>query len=401
MISVGSLLRVFSGKSYIGLYILTFVAENFVNKMPGKPLNLANLKTELLCKGVKAEKSIEKGRAAGAGPAGGRYLVLPNDSVVNVPLWPTFVDRSDITLRVLDSKLSLFKNGDKITDVELIASPEFYSRKTQSGQLMRKIALLHGKDCLATTLLQRCVHWSNGNGCKFCGIELTLRDGSTVPRKNPEDLVEVAGAAVEEGVCRHITLTTGTPGTLDRGAKLLAEAAREIKNNYEIPIHVQLEPPEGKYLELLADVGVDTVGIHIENFDRIVLKQVCPGKAEVSFEEYLNAWRETVELFGEAQVSTYVITGLGERDESILEGVETAARLGVIPFLVPFRPIMGTEFENRSPPSASRMISLYERVAGILHDYNLDPSKNLAGCVRCGACSSILEAFRRGGEDES
>nr|MDO8082183.1 MSMEG_0568 family radical SAM protein [Candidatus Freyarchaeota archaeon] len=364
-------------------------------------MNLFNLKTELLCKGVKAGNSIEKGRKDGAGPAGGRYLVLPNNSVVNVPLWPPFVNRSDIVLRGFDSRWSLFKNGDKIIDVELITTPKFYTRKTPSGQSMYKIALLHGKDCLATTLLQRCVHWSNGNGCKFCGIELSLRNDSTILRKTPRDLVEVAGAAVEEGVCRHITLTTGTPSTLDRGAKLLAKATKEIKNHYEVPIHVQLEPPEEKYLELLADVGVDTVGIHIENFDRIVLKQVCPGKAKVSFEEYLNSWREAVELFGEAQVSTYIIAGLGEKDESILKGVETVARLGVIPFLVPFRPIIGTEFENRSPPSASRMIPLYEKVAGILRDYNLDPSKNLAGCVHCGACSSILEAFVCRDEDES
>ncbi|MFB0563735.1 MAG: MSMEG_0568 family radical SAM protein [Candidatus Lokiarchaeia archaeon] len=352
-----------------------------------------NLKTEILCKGVKTEKSIEKGRRVGAGPAGGRYLVLPNNSVVNTPLWPHFANRSNFILRELDYGWSLFKNGDKITDVELINPPKFYSRKTLSGQPMYKIALLHGKDCVATTLLQSCVYWSTGNGCKFCGIELSLRIGSTVLRKSPGDLVEVTGAAIEEGVCNHITLTTGTPGTPDRGAKLLAEVTKELKSHYEIPIHVQLEPPKAGYLELLADVGADTVGIHIENFDRMVLKRVCPGKAKVSFEEYLNAWREAVELFGEAQVSTYVIAGLGEDDQSILEGVETIVRLGVIPFLVPFRPILGTEFENRNPPSADRMIPLYEKVAGILSDYNLDPSRNLAGCVRCGACSSILEAF--------
>jgi radical SAM protein (TIGR04043 family) len=370
-----------------------FAAEIFVNKRPGKPLNLLNLKTELLCKGVKVENSIEKGRKDGAGPAGGRYLVLPNNSVVNVPLWPPFVNKSDIVLRGFDSNWSLFKNGNKITDVELITAPKFYSRKTQSGQPMYKIALLHGKDCLATTLLQKCIHWSNGNGCKFCGIELSLKNNSTVLRKTSKDLVEVVGAATEEEVCRHITLTTGTPGTLDRGAKLLAKVTKEIKKHYEVPIHVQLEPVEGKYLELLADVGVDTVGIHVENFDRNVLKQVCPGKAKVSFEEYLNSWRKAVELFGEAQVSTYIIAGLGEMDESILKGVETVAGLGVVPFLVPLRPIIGTEFENLSPPSASRMIVLYENVASILHDYNLDPSKNIAGCVHCEACSSILEAF--------
>ncbi|MEX2751007.1 MAG: MSMEG_0568 family radical SAM protein [Candidatus Freyarchaeota archaeon] len=373
---------------------LYFVAENFVNKKLGNLLNLVNLKTELLCKGVKTEDSIEKGRKAGAGPAGGRFMILSNSSVVNVPLWPHFVKNSDIILRRLSSGWSLYKDGDKITNIELVDSPKFYSLKTSSGHPMYKIALLHGKDCLATTVLQKCVYWSTGQSCKFCGIENSLKDGSTVPRKNPKELVEVAGAAIEEGVCRHITLTTGTPGTPDRGAKILAETTRELKENYDVPIHVQLEPPSIGYLELLADVGVDTVGIHIENFDRAVLESVCPGKAQVSFDEYLKAWKEAVELFGETQVSTYIIVGLGEDDESILQGVEIVTRLGVVPFLVPFRPILGTEFENRNPPSASRMINLYRKVAEILSEYNLDPSRNLAGCVRCGACSSILEAFR-------
>ncbi|MEM3586158.1 MAG: MSMEG_0568 family radical SAM protein [Candidatus Jordarchaeaceae archaeon] len=356
-------------------------------------MNLFKLKTELLCKGVRVEGSIEKGRKYGAGPAGGRYLVLPNNSVVNVPLWPAFADRSDIVLSGFDSNWALFRNENKITDVELVTTPKFYSRKTQSGHLMCKVALIHGKDCLATTLLQRCVHWSEGSGCKFCGIELSLKDKATLLRKNSRDLVEVVGTAIEEGVCRHITLTTGTPNTPDKGAKIFAKVTKEIKGSYKIPIHVQLEPPGEKYLELLAEVEVDTVGIHIENFDRIILKQVCPGKAKVSFEEYLNAWRKAVELFGEAQVSTYIIAGLGENDESILDGVEKVVSLSVIPFLVPFRPILGTEFEQRSPPSAKRMIHLYEKTAETLRDYGLDPSKNLAGCVHCGACSSILDAF--------
>lgn len=360
-------------------------------------MDLVNLKTELLCKGVKTEDSIEKGRRAGAGPAGGRYLVLPNDSVVNVPLWPQFVNRSDIILKSVDSKWFLSKNGERIVDVELINPPQFYSLKTLSGQPMYKIALLHGKDCLATTLLQSCVHWSTGNGCKFCAIELSLKLGSTVLKKTPRDLVEVVGAAIEEGVCKHITLTTGTPGTMDRGAKLLAEATKELKRHYQVPVHVQLEPPKNGYLEVLADVGVDTVGIHVENFDRKVLNSVCPGKAKVSFEEYKAAWKEAVDFFGEAQVSTYIIAGLGEDDQSLLEGVEMVANLGVIPFLVPFRPILGTEFEKRDPPSSNRMINLYRRVARILSEYNLDPSRNLAGCVRCGACSSVLEAFKYGG----
>ena len=93
-------------------------------------------------------------------------------------------------------------------------------------------------------------------------------------------------------------------------------------------------------------------------------------------------------------MSSYIIAGIGENDESILTGAEKLASIGVIPYLVPFRPIVGTEFESRPPPTPKRMISLYRRLAEILKAYSVDPSKNKAGCVRCGCCSAIQEAMR-------
>jgi biotin synthase-related radical SAM superfamily protein len=84
---------------------------------------------------------------------------------------------------------------------------------------------------------------------------------------------------------------------------------------------------------------------------------------------------------------------MGETDESIMLGSEKAARLGVIPYLLPLRPIPGTFFEKVSPPTPRRMIKLYQSITETLHRVGLDPRKNKAGCVRCGACSAIQEAF--------
>jgi biotin synthase-related radical SAM superfamily protein len=84
---------------------------------------------------------------------------------------------------------------------------------------------------------------------------------------------------------------------------------------------------------------------------------------------------------------------IGETDESIIEGAEKVARIGVIPYLLPLRPISGTTFENQSPPKPKRMLTLYQKIAEILHKSELDPSRNKAGCVKCGACSALSEAF--------
>jgi len=118
---------------------------------------------------------------------------------------------------------------------------------------------------------------------------------------------------------------------------------------------------------------------------------ICPVK--LNTKDYFKAWKNAVELFGEGQVSTFIIAGLGETDESILLGAEKTARIGVIPYLLPLRPIAGTFFEKVRPPTPGRMIKLYRGVAETLHKIGLDPRESKAGCVRCCACSALQEAF--------
>jgi radical SAM protein (TIGR04043 family) len=361
-------------------------------------VDMLRLKVELLCEGCKLSAKIDKGMKVGAGPAGGRYIVLPGGFCVNTAFWGTFTEKSSWELTERNGEYFLMrKEDDEILEevpIEVVPNPNFYSLTTSDETPMWKIALLHGTNCLATTVHQKCVYWKLGKKCKFCGIELSLRSGTTIPVKTPKQFREVVEAATEEGVCNCITLTTGTTATPDRGATLLAEVVREVKSHQKIPIHIQVEPPEkDKYLEMLADAGADTIGIHIETFDRRILKEVCPGKAETTLEKHFEAWKRSVELFGEEQVSSFLIVGLGEDDESILRGAEELARIGVVPYIVPLRPIVGTEFENKRPPSPKRMISLYTRVAETLKIYGVNPNKNKAGCVRCGACSAVSEAL--------
>jgi len=360
-------------------------------------VNLLRLKVELLCNGGKLSAKIDKGRKAGAGPAGGRYIVLPGGYCVNTAFWGNFAEESPWELTERNGAFFLMRKGEKTVEevpAEVVPYPNFYSKTTSDGTPMWKVALLHGTDCLTTTVYQKCDYWKLGKKCKFCGIELSLTSGATIPVKKPRQFREVVEAATEEGVCSHITLTTGTTASPDRGSTLLAEVVREVKSHRKIPIHVQVEPPEeDKYLEMLADAGADTIGIHIETFDRRVLEEVCPGKAETKLERYFEAWKRSIELFGEEQVSSFIIAGLGEGDESILRGAEELARIGVIPYLVPLRPIVGTEFENKRPPSPKRMISLYKHVAETLRTYGVNPGRNKAGCVRCGACSAIKETM--------
>jgi len=345
-----------------------------------------NLKVKLLSLGARVS-GMDKGRKGGAGPAAGGMFLFGN-TVANVPTQSWFVSHSPYSVEVENGRYVIKRNGERITEVRF-PHAKFQELKTKEGIAYNKIALLHGMNCLATTTIQTCVYWNTPKRCKFCAIELSLKNGATIARKKPEQLAEVALKAKKLDHVTHVTLTTGTTATPDKGINHLAETARAIKEATGLPIHVQFEPPEElSMIDVLFD-AVDTVGIHVESFDRKVLKEVALCKADIPFERYVAAWKRGVEIFGDSQVSSYVIAGMGESDESIIEGSKLLAELGVYPFIVPLRPIPGSDMEKKKPPSADRMRFIYAEVASILHEEGVSWRKNKAGCVRCRACSAL------------
>lgn len=120
--------------------------------------------------------------------------------------------------------------------------PKSYSLTTSDGIPYWKIALLH-LDSLASTVIQTCVYWGNERQCHFCGIELSLDAGRTIPVKKPRQLAEVAKAARDLDGAVDVTLTTGTTNARDKGAVYLAKCAQAIKQSSGLPVQGQFEPP--------------------------------------------------------------------------------------------------------------------------------------------------------------
>src|SRR5262249_12417801 len=200
--------------------------------------------------------------------------------------------------------------------------PRFYALRTADGIPYWKIAQLHSRDTLATTVLQTCIRYGNpSTKCQFCAIGESLRSGRTIARKSPEQLSEVARAAKELDKVTNVVLTTGTPATADRGAAVLAQSADAIRSATELPIQAQCEPPaEFRWFARMRASGVDALGLHLEAWDENVRRQIMPGKAEVTRSFYLEAFAAAVEVFGRGQVSTYLLAGLGDTVDRLLEG---------------------------------------------------------------------------------
>lgn len=349
--------------------------------------------TELQSRGLRLldPDSGAPSRRGGAGPSDHKAVTIDGHTVM-VPVHTGPARESPFVADApgADGLSALRRGGVAIASIEFPRSPRFYKLQTFDGVPYSHIAQLHSNDVLATTVLQTCIRYGRrSTSCQFCAIGESLAAGRTINRKTPEQLAEVARAAVLLDGVRHMVMTTGTPNFTDRGAAILCESAFAVKAAVDLPIQAQCEPPDDTaWFRRLKAAGVDALGMHLEAVTPEVRQRIMPGKASVTVPEYLRAFEDAVAVFGRGQVSTYILAGLGDTREAILAMCETLVRIGVYPFVVPFVPIGGTPLENQAPPTGDFMRELLAPLGRMLVDGGLRSKDIKAGCGRCGACSS-------------
>jgi len=331
-------------------------------------------------------------RHGGAGPSDHKAVTLGGETVM-VPIFTHTAPESPFSAEVRGGGETalLFRAGVPVAEVGFPRTPRFYALSTADGIPYFKIATLHARDVLATTVLQTCTRYGNrATSCQFCAIGQSLAKRATIAEKTPAMLAEVAKAARELDGVAHVVLTTGTPATPDRGASVLADCARAIRDAAGLPVQAQCEPPDDfAWFERLAASGVDSLGMHLEAVTERVRRRIMPGKAEVPISTYLEAFAAAVRVFGRGQVSTYILAGLGDSEREILEFCDTLVGLGVYPFVVPFVPIAGTPLERHPAPRPEFMQSVLGTLSGLLSRAGLKSTDIKAGCGRCGACSTL------------
>ncbi len=356
-------------------------------------IDALDLLSELQCHGARwLDERTGLSRKGGAGPSDHKALSLGRHTAM-VPILNQASQRSPYAIRPghrRDSAVVL-RDGNPVGEVNIPGVPNFYALSTADGTPYWKIATLHSRDVLATTVLQHCIRMNEAaSACQFCAIGQSLASGRTIARKRPAQLAEVARAAVQLDGVRHMVMTTGTPATPDRGAAILCESAAAVKAAVDLPIQAQCEPPDhDDWFVRLKDAGVDSLGMHLEAVTDEVRARIMPGKASVPLSRYFSAFEAAVKVFGHGQVSTYILAGLGDSEDAIATMSETLAALGVYPFVVPFVPIDGTPLASHAKPDPAFMQRLYPRIGASLRRHRLHSEQIKAGCAKCGACSAL------------
>ena len=265
------------------------------------------------------------------------------------------------------SKFNATLKGDTVT---LFADGEEYAR----GRLEHVIS--HCPEQVYLTVSERCVF-----DCKFCPVPKL--QGKI---KSDEEVLDLVRHGLKSPGLKAITITSGVWTTPEEEALRIVRIVGLIKKELagrDIPIGVSIYATDNSS-ELLKEAGAVEVKYNIETVDRELFDKVCPG---LSFDYIVQALEHAVEVFGRNHVASNILIGMGESDETVIEGMEMLAGKGVIPILRKTNPHPLRAGEVKvEPVSADRLLKLAREQRRILEKHGLDPTRALTGCVPCTGC---------------
>jgi lipoyl synthase len=140
----------------------------------------------------------------------------------------------------------------------------------------------------------------------------------------------------------------------------LEALVQEIKKGSPVPVSVSCQPLNRENIARLAEAGVDRLGIALDAatedlFDKVKGKDVG---GSYTWQNQFRQLSQALDVFGEGNVSTHVILGLGESEREAVLVIQRCVDMGVLPALFAFTPVRGTVLEGKLPPN----LASYRRV---------------------------------------
>jgi len=151
------------------------------------------------------------------------------------------------------------------------------------------------------------------------------------------------------------------PGFLDDTVYLVGL----LKDETGLPVSVDTCPVDKESLIRLRDAGTEMISIPLDGatpriFDEIKGRNV---KGPYRWEKHMEALKAAVEVFGDGNVGSNLIVGLGETEREAAELIQRLHDMKVKTVLFAFTPIAGTRLESLPPPQMEK----YRRLQAARH----------------------------------
>lgn len=164
---------------------------------------------------------------------------------------------------------------------------------------------------------------------------------------------------------------------MERNCKI-ASKLREIGYNGDIyvsqviPKQIVKDSNERKtFLQKLKDSGISRFNSGVEIVDSNIRQEYISGyKGEICFDDYINMFKDAIEIFGYQKVGSCLLAGI-ESSDNTLRGLEEISKLGVVPAPTVFTPFVIKQLEIPFVLTLDELIFTHIEFNKIIEKYNL------------------------------
>ncbi|WP_236075391.1 DASS family sodium-coupled anion symporter [Mariprofundus sp. EBB-1] len=278
-------------------------------------------------------------------------IKLPTGQLCTVPVGQPYTQQSSFSLEQKGDK-TLLHCGGEVSEVTLIPAPVFYQKKTRSGARMGSFASLHDRLLILHPFMGCGFFNQSGNACQYCQYE-SMTNEDQPPLRDPLELVEAVRAALAEREVETVYLYNGYSPSDDVGLRQLVAVIALLRKHLghrQIALET-IAPLDVQVIDELYEAGLDVFVCNLEINDAERFAQVCPGKhASGGQDAIYGALQYARSVFRAGAVVSHLIVGL-EPLQSTLDGMKKLIEQGIVPMLLPFRPLPGTPLCDNSLPS--------------------------------------------------
>ena len=199
--------------------------------------------------------------------------------------------------------------------------------------------------------------------CAFCPQARTSQSNIeqlsrvTWPAYPTQTVLEKLEETVKEGRIQRVCIQTlNYQGVFVEVSAIV----KTLKSRVSVPVSVSCQPLNAENMWLLTEAGVDRIGIALDAATERLFDKVKGTSAggPYRWRDVNTLLRVAVGVFGEGNVSTHLIVGLGETEKEIVQAVQECVDTGVFPALFAFTPVKGTALATKPQPE----IGVYRRV---------------------------------------
>jgi molybdenum cofactor biosynthesis enzyme MoaA len=298
-------------------------------------------------------------------------------------------DIRSLTIGFNRLRVKLGVNTKDDTPFRLIYHQGKYHIKKNSKRFLTDVriipVLFHAPEQAFMNIEPRCRYQ-----CAFC----TQQPQGFLQGYTPEKFVSFIMKASRNTQINALALTGGVYPDNKTMIKKYSYIIQRIREKIpQLPIGVESIILEKNELLRLRDSGADEIKINLQIPDIALFQKVCP---DFDYQNIFIMLENAVQLFGKGKVSSNIIYGLGESDESVISAVEQLASIGVVPTLRKIR----LEKNNKQKlqdalgmsipqTTSTRILKLAKKQKQVLERFHLSTDSFQTMCHRCGCCDIV------------